>query len=49
MNHQAQALRITATSSRLTATMPWNPEALVKTGLLLFAAGILLQAFQAPR
>lgn len=49
MNPQSQALRISATPSRVTATVPWNPEALVKAGLFLLAAGILLQAFQAPQ
>lgn len=49
MNRQTQALRISATPSRVTATAPWNPEALVKVGLLFLATGVLLQAFQAPR
>lgn len=49
MNIQTQALRISATPSRVTATVPWNPEALAKAGLFLLAAGFILQAFQAPR
>lgn len=39
----------TATSTGLTAFSPWNPEALIKAGLVLFFAGAFLQALTAPR
>ena len=49
MNRQTQALRISATPYRVTATTSWNPEALIKVGFFFLATGVLLQAFQAPR
>lgn len=34
----------TATSTGLTAFSPWNPDALIRAGLILFLAGALLLA-----
>lgn len=39
----------TATQSGLTTFAPWNPDALIKAGLILFLAGAFLQALQASR
>jgi len=49
MSRQTPALRVSATRSHVTATTTWNPESLIKVGLILLVTGALLQAFQAPR
>lgn len=43
------AVRFTTSPSGLTTSIPWNPNALFKAGLLLLLTGALLQALQAPR